>query len=104
MKLTPTTVPYKPGEPFSFTCRVWSEFDTPVEVELTAGGPWGLAPAKASLTLPAKGTHEATLGFTPPAQAKERIMSWDVQCRYRRAGTSDWTMFTRAIFFVQGGY
>ncbi len=104
MKLTPTTVAYRSGEPFTFMCRVWSEFDTPVEVELTAGGPWGLPAAKVAFALSAKGIHEATLGFTPPPQAKDRIVSWDVQCRYRRAGTSDWTTFTRAIFFVQGGY
>jgi hypothetical protein len=105
MKLTPTTVAYKPGEPFSFTCRVWSEFDAPVDVELICNGHWGLPAAQASFVLPAKGTHEATLGFTPPPDAKERILSWDVQCRYRRSGTDgDWTTFTRADFFVLGGY
>jgi hypothetical protein len=105
MTLRPSTVPYTPGEKLSWMCRVSSEFDVPVEVELVAGGPWGLPLAKASFLLPAKGTRDEVLGFSAPAAARDRIVSWDVQCRYRRVSTTEeWKWFSRAIFFVLGGY
>lgn len=102
MLLTPTTVTVQPGHTANLTVRLTSEFAVPVTVELDCPSPWGLAPARETLTLQPRATVSVPLALPAPAEAKRhQIHSWDVRCRYRATTTPEVSGdFRRAVFFV----
>lgn len=105
LTLDPSTVALARAETASWRCRLRSEFDVPVEVRLSFPGPWNRRRNETSVTLAPNGAVDVPMHLTAPADAKERIISWDVKCEFRKADTDQaWRVFRRAIFFqVRGG-
>lgn len=100
MALTPTTLAVQPGRAATWSATLSSEFDQPVSVTVQCPNPWGLAEARQTVTVPARGTVTVPLSLpVPQAPPGHKIVSWDTRCQYD-AGEGAKESFCRALFFV----